>query len=230
VATNDVYLVTVSGKNPGGITQNTLAFIRTDNGEPVVADFLALAVDIKAIHLTFQASAYNYVGWKARQIRGTGVTWPTSNDCNPTGGRIEEGLFSSGTSGTDNGQLLPPQCAMVTTLKTGIAGRRHRGRFYAGGWSENAQDAGTWATTQLNSVTSGWTTFLTNYGVLAPLSGFKLGIWSYRTASGCEVDPISHKHTKVEPGKPAEAFTPVNAFTVRPTVYSQRKRVAGVGL
>jgi hypothetical protein len=162
-------------------------------------------------------------------VRAAGVVYPTGALCNPVGGRVLEGNFTGGTVGTDSGPGLPPQCAMVTTIKTDQIGRRRRGRFYAGGWTESVQTDGTWSSTVLTNVETTWQGFFTEHAVALPTDGFRLGIWSVRTATGCGPDPVTGEHKRLDAPSPDTAFTPAVSFVVRPTVYTQRRRVAGVG-
>jgi hypothetical protein len=230
MAIDDVYVLTLTQRVSAGTMQNSLAFIRTLAAEPTNANWQAVADAVKQIHRAPQSSSLTYVSWRARQVRGTDVTWPGGASCTPIGGRLFEGLITLDTIGSGLGDMLPPQCAMVTTLKTGLIGRRFRGRYYAGAWGEDTQTAGTFAATPLNTVTANWTSFVGIYGIPAPVAGFRLGVWSQRTASGCEPDPVTKRHTRVEPPNPAMAFAPIVETVTRPTVYTQRRRVSGVGM
>lgn len=230
MAIDDVYQMTVTYRTTAGIMQNTLAFIRTEATEPAQAGFQTLGEAIRQVHKQAQNIGVTYTGWKARQVRGANVTWPSGTDCSPVGGNYFEGLLTTAGAGGTSGDMLPPQCALVTTLKTATIGRTHRGRFYAGGFGEGDQSGGIWNVQLTDAITTAWGTFFTAYGSAAPTSGFKLGIWSYRTASGCTQSPTGSGHVRVESPNPAQAFTPVTSLLVRNTVYTQRRRVAGVGL
>jgi hypothetical protein len=231
MAIDDVYQVTVTSRLTGaGVAQNTFAFIRTTAAEPVNADFDSLAEAIKTIHRTLQNPVMNYSTWRARQVRGTGVTWPASGPCAPQGGKLYEGNVPSPLAGSGSGDALPPQCALVVTLKTALAGRRHRGRVYVTGWGEGDQVAGVWQSSILTTLATTWNTFMTAYAVVAPTSGFRLGIWSFRTASGCIPNPNASGHTRIDPPDAAQAFTAVSSYVLRNTVYTQRRRVSGVGV
>lgn len=230
MAIDDVYVVTVTASMASGVVQNSYAFNRTISAEPTITDFAALADDLKELNRVSQIAALTYRGWKARQLRGDAVTWPSDDKCNPVGGLYFEGLYTTNLPGLQTGEALPPQCAQVTTVTTGEIGRRKRGRSYMGGVGEDQQIGGQISTALITSRTTAWTTFMAEYGIAAPPSGFRFGVWSTRTASGCGVDEDNPTHGRIDPPHPELAFTPATGFAVRPTIYTQRRRVLGVGL
>ena len=229
MALDDVYVLTVSARITGGIVQNSLAFLRTSATEPVTADFAAVAVDVKDLIRTQQTNTMTYESWKARQVRGANVTWPSSGKCNPIGGHLFEGTFTTNLPGGSASDALPPQCALVVTLRTSEVGRRRRGRFYHGGMIEANQANGVWNSSVLTPLETAWAAFFTKYAVVAPVSNFRLGIWSFRTASGCVARPTGGGHDRIDPPDPAAAFEDCTSYTIRSTVFTQRRRVAGVG-
>lgn len=82
----------------------------------------------------------------------------------------------------------------------------------------------------MTTVTTAWNAFLTAYAVTVPASGYRLGVWSVREATGCEQDPATGKHVRVDPPDPASAFTPVISGITRQAVFTQRRRRVGVGM
>lgn len=230
MAIDDVYLLTTSATQAGTIRQNTLAFIATTADDPDGTEFLAIANAFKVIHQASQHTSVTYTTYKARQIRGSGVTWPdTGTACVPTGGLFFDGnLTGSLVGGTGGSDYLPPQCAMVTTLRSGQIGRSHRGRCYSYGFPEISTTGGQWNTDMLLVVEAGWTAFFTAYAVAVPTSGYRLGIWSTRIASGCRV-LANGDHERTGPAQPELAFTPATGHVTRQTIYTQRRRVSGVG-
>jgi len=230
MAIDDVYQLTVLSSVSAQVNMNTVAFKRTIEPAPVAADFLPLADALKNIHRANQNTGCSYVSWKARQVRGTEVTWPTGPNCTPLGGLWFEGTLTAPLAGGLSGDLLPQQCAMVTTLRTNTVGRRYRGRYYAGGWGEVSNFSGLWDTSHTSAVQTAWNAFFTTYVTNAATSGWQVGVWSYRIASGCAVLTPGGSHTRLEDANPDEAFTPVSAFVVRPQVFTQRRRVIGVGI
>ena len=230
MAIDDVYVVTISANEPQGVLQNSMAFVRTTATEPITADFVTLGSAMKEISRTVQNSAIAYSTVKARQFRGGTVTWPSGPDCTPTGGAIFEGSLTGTLTGGATGQeMLPPQCALVTTLRTAQVGRRRRGRWYTGGLSELNQNGGTWVSSILTTLDGAWLSFFNTYTPSVPASGFRLGIWSVRTASGCVPGPNGKGHVRVDAPNPAAAFEPCTTYVLRNTVYTQRRRVLGVG-
>jgi hypothetical protein len=230
VPIDDVYQVTLTSSVSNQVNMNTVAFRRTVATAIDATAFQTVADDLKELHRQNQSGGLAYVSWRARQVRGTAVTWPSGPDCTPVGGLWFEGTFTAPVAGVESGDLLPQQCAMVTTIRTGTIGRRYRGRFYAGGWSEVSQTNGVWITAHLSAIQTKWNTLFTKYVTDAATTGWQVGVWSYRIASGCAVVSPGGSHTRVESPNPGAAFTVASAFVTRPPVYTQRRRVVGVGI
>jgi len=230
MAVDDVYILTVSAQQLGNLRQNSLAFRATDVTTPTAATFQPIADAMKEAWRLSQHNSVTYTTWKARQVYGTGVTWPTTGTkCAPSGGVFFEGNLSGtlvGAGGTAG--ALAPQCAFVTTLRTGMIGRSRRGRHFAYGFASSAQVDGIWVSGIVTSMTTGWNSLFTAYAVAAPASGYRLGIWSNRIASGCIVMP-NGDHVRDGTGSPATAFTNVTQHVERTTVFTQRRRVTGMG-
>lgn len=230
MAIDDVYILTMGSSISAQVNMNNLAFRRTITGSIEAADFEPMANQFKDIHRAAQSSFLTYTSWKARQVRGSAVTWPPTGKCNPVGGLWFEGLYTAPLSGSATGDVLPQQCAMVTTLRTGTIGRRYRGRVYVGGWAESAQNAGLFDSAVLTPVNAAWDAYFTEWVTDAPTNGWELGVWSTRIASGCERDPATGEHEHVDPPNPGAAFTPLIDVISRQAVYTQRRRVIGVGV
>jgi len=229
MALDDVYKMTINAQAPGGFFQNTYAFRLKTATDPVQANFQTLADLIKEIYRPTQRSTMSYTSWRATQVRGGTVHYP-GGGCEREGGLFWEGTFTGTVQGGSSGDALPPQCAMVTTLNTGITGRRFRGRIYAFSQLELNQDDGVWIGTHITAVTTAWTTFMAAVGLTGTNPQFTLGIWSERQATGCVPNPNPPPtHLHVDAGDPATAFNPVTSFTVRSVVYNQRRRTRGVG-
>jgi len=230
MAIDDVYQLTINSTISGQVYMNTIALRRTIDTAVVGADFQPPADALKNIHRPSQSSFYSYTTWRARQVRGTAVTWPEGPDCTPIGGLWFEGVFTAPTSGVTSDHVLPQQCAMVTTLRTNTVGRRYRGRLYAAGFGEDSQNAGSFSAPIVAAIQAAWNAFFTTYVTDAATNGWELGIWSYRIASGCAVVSPGGGHVRVEDANPAAAFTRVSAPVTRSAVYTQRRRVVGVGI
>jgi hypothetical protein len=229
MALDDVYQVTMTAQATGGYYQNSIAVRVIEAAEPTAADFGALAADWLTIWRQEQHTSIFWRSWRARQVRGSNVVYPSGADCQPVGGNLFEGNITTGNQGGEATEMLPPQCALVITFKTNQIGRRARGRAYGFGWTEAQQGAGVWTTPFQTLIQGRLNTFMTKYAPATLPIRLSMGIWSYRTATGCEVDPATHKHVRRDAPNPAAAFTAVNSALLRPTVYTQRRRVAGVG-
>ena len=203
-------------------------------GEPgPLADPLPQAFVLTSIVITFGVSAFLmaliYRSWRLGQVYGAGVTWPPT-DCNPVGGTTLEAAYSGTVIGGNATSALPPQCAMVTTLYTDQIGRRKRGRNYLPGLHEGMQSDGSIDSSTMTTFATQWNTLQNKYFSAGTDPTFRMGVWSYRTASGCERQKTPpYDHVKVETGHPELAFTPITRYVNRSVIYSQRKRTIGVG-
>jgi hypothetical protein len=229
MALDDVYVLTGTAQGPAGFFQNSAAFSMIVAPDPTPAQALVLANDLKAIWLSRQNNSIVWRTWKLRQVRGDNVSWPTGTSCNPIGGRLVEGNYGTGSTGEEIGDALPPQCAMVVTFKTGQIGRRYRGRMYGFGFGEADQLAGIWTSAALTEMEANLATFMGKYAPGSAGNLFQFGIWSYRIASGCVPNKTTGKHERVDPPHPELAYTPVTTHVLRNIVYTQRRRVLGVG-
>lgn len=108
--------------------------------------------------------------------------------------------------GTAGGQGLPPTDSCVVTLRTGVAGRRNRGRSYLAPTGEGGQAGGVLDPAYISAVNA-------MFGDMLPLGGglefatWSLGVWS-------EV---------------ASAGRIVTSVTPQPVMATQRRRRLGVG-
>lgn len=229
MAVDDVYQLSVTAQGPAGFFQNTLAFSMIDSADPTPATAAVLAADYKEIARAQQSTSITYRSWRLRQVRGANVIWPTGTKCQPEGGLLIEGNFTTSAAGQQPLDALPSQIALVTTLKTGQIGRRKRGRVYAFGFTEDATSGGVFSTTFLAAMETAWGTFMGKYSPGSAGNHFQLGVWSFRTASGCEPNPTGKGHIRVDPPAPLLAYTPVTSHLLRNVPYTQRRRVAGVG-
>lgn len=97
-----------------------------------------------------------------------------------SGGAPEGGDVALTGAGTRSGDVLPYQTAAVITLKTGIPGRRYRGRMYIGPLTEGDQNNGILNTTALTNLNSYMGALMSSFG-----SGdqFRLAVWSKKNLS-----------------------------------------------
>jgi hypothetical protein len=197
--------------------------------DPVESDVITLANACKELFRTSQMAEVKYTNWTFSQLYGGSVV-PVQDECRRTPGLQLAGNFSGTTTGAiSSGEGLPPQCALVWTMLTGYAGRRRRGRSYVFGFSEAAQGNGLWTTTITNAAATALTTFVGLYGVSGTDPQFQVGVWSERTASGCVPNENGKGLRNIETPRPEVAFMRMTAYTVRPIVYTQRRRTLGVG-
>jgi hypothetical protein len=228
VAVGDVYRLTLQAVCLGQTYLNTWAFTMKSSPDPTNADVLTLANAFKEMARAQQANIVTYQTWTFRQLYGGSVV-PIQDECRRDGGLVLTGNVSGGTTGSVVSDMLPPQCAMVWTIGTGLAGRRRRGRSYIYGLGESAQANGTWATATMTSFTTALNTIYGLYGSAGTDPQFLLGVWSERTATGCELRGSPPALVNVETPHPELAFNMSTGYQLRQTVYSQRRRTIGVG-
>lgn len=229
MAQNDIFRMTLSATFQNSVYMNTLTLRQKSTSDPTAADRLALADAWMGVNKPNQSNGINWTAWTLVQLWGTGVT-PDSANCRRVGGLQYGGIFTPPTIGAiSTGDALPPQSAMVVTLVTGFTGRRKRGRIYLFGYMEADQAAGTWIGTTMTGVGSRLSGFFNTYAAGGTNAAFELGVWSERTATGCVPGPNGKGHTVVDVPHPELAYTPVTGFTLRSIVYTQRRRVAGMG-
>lgn len=122
------------------------------------------------------------------------------------------------TGGVSTGDTLPPQCALVVSLRTGLAGRSHRGRIYLGGYAEQYQASGQWLASIYTFVQSTLDTMVLELGDSGSSADYTWGVWS-RKLGGEDPGPYNL----------GAGFFPITDAIVRTTVHTQRRRVVGVG-
>lgn len=229
MAVGDVYKLDLQHTYVGQKLMNSLAFTMKTAADPSPALCLALANDWKDFARNSQVPSLTYTTWGMQQLRGGTASWPM-NLCRRDGGLRLEGAFTGTLTGSNAGDGMPPQAAIVTTLSTGFSGRRRRGRHYLGGFPETIQLEGTITPAVMTTYTTLWSGMLAEYGVGGTDPNFQLGVWSMREATGCEPSETPpFRLTMVEAPDPAAAFLPVTSVTPRNIVYSQRRRTIGVG-
>jgi hypothetical protein len=229
MAVGDVYKLTLVQQYLGMLVQNTHYFDRKTAGDPTVADAQVLADYFKDAFKAQQNAAISYYSWTLQQMRGGTVT-AIASECRRTGGILYQGIFTGTLVGSLAGESLPPQSAMVTTLNTGLAGKRRRGRMYLAGKGEAEQSGGTWLVGTTTAMAAVWSTVIAAYGTAGTEPNWRLGVWSERTATGCvPAETRPHTPTNVNPPDLANAYAPITSAQVKSIVYSQRRRTLGVG-
>jgi hypothetical protein len=229
MAVGDVYRLTVLATVLGSIQMNSVAVTMKSSPDPSVSDCASLANATANVWRSRQTSAVAWTNWTFHQLWGGGMT-TVQDECRRENAKIVIGNFTAGFVGTGgSGELLPPQCAAVVTLATGIAGRRRRGRLYGFGFGETDQSNGTWGSSFITALQANLVTWVALYGPTGTDPQFQTGVWSERRASGCWVDPVQKKLVNIETPHPEDAFTALTGTTLRSIVYTQRRRTLGVG-
>jgi len=121
---------------------------------------------------------------------------------------IDAGAAVAGTGSTD---LLPPQTALVITLRTAQAGKQFRGRVYLPGYCEASNAVG-----GNSSATSEGVAFVTAIQAALVASGLNLGVIHRPTAAPLPVT--------------AGFITPVTAIVCRDAVWDTQRRRAIPGI
>lgn len=179
-------------------------------------------------HVRFKTESATPAGAKAyidtnfyqlMKANGTGTSWGVGV-C--SGRRLSvpqltyEGTLSA--AGQTAGDMLPPQNALVVSLRTGIAGRARRGRLYLGGFLESKQLDGGWDQTMVNAYQQYFDDIVAAIGSGGSNADYEWGVWS-RTLGGDDPGPYDL----------AAGFRPITETVVRNVVYTQRRRTIGVG-
>lgn len=225
----DVYRISMQGIGQNSVYMNVLAIQQIGALDLGQADFQTFADGFKEAVRPVQNLANTWRSWRAVQLFGPNVDY-TVKPCHREGGFAFEGNLTGTLTGGETGsEILPPQSSLVITLGSGQVGRRHRGRIYLWGMGEAQQNAGIWTAACLTNLTTPFTTFFNKYKDTGTDPKIKLGIWSERTAFGCEFVGKPPVHTQIDPPNPDQAFTPTTGFTIRNVVYTQRRRALGVG-
>jgi hypothetical protein len=229
MAVGDVYRLTIEAIGLGHQFINTYAFTMKNSLDPTEAEAGNLATSMKEITRLAQHSTIQWRSWKLQQVFGGDVT-VVPDECRRDGGRILVGTFSTNINGgVSSGDMLPPQCAMVWTISTGLAGRRRRGRSYMYGFPETAQANGTWFPAHFTAMQTALNTIYGLYGSAGSDPAWLLGVWSERVATGCRVTGSPPRLANVETPHPELAFNMSTSYVLRPNVHTQRRRALGVG-
>jgi len=121
---------------------------------------------------------------------------------------IDTGAAVAGTGATD---LLPPQTALVVTLRTALSGPRFRGRVYLPGFCEG-----------VNSATG-------NAASTSEAGAFVTAIQNALITNGLNLGVI-HRPQPDAPVPSVGFITPVNAVVVRDQVWDTQRRRAIPGI
>lgn len=229
MAVDDGYKLDLFQLYAGQRVMNSLAFGRKAETPPTQAECLALATDW-ANHLApLQVAQLSHTGWRVSQLSGTGVTYPQGL-CRRVGGLVFEGAYTGTIVGALAGDGLPPQSAAVITLKTALAGRSRRGRFYMCGIVEGITADGTFGSGLISQWQTAWNAQLAQYSGSGTDPTWYMAVWSQTIATGCR-PAAQHPHAPAfsQAPSPGTALQAVTSLTPRAIVYTQRRRTIGVG-
>jgi hypothetical protein len=229
MAVDDIYRWAGTATMTNHTFMNTYAFRLKVATDPSEAAMATLAEDLKELIRPAQAPACSWYQWTLNQLWGNNMTILGST-CKRDGGKQFGGIFTGTlTGGQVTTETLPPQCAAVVTLQTGLIGRRKRGRVYFFGLCEPDQTGGIFSSTFMTPMTTRLNTFMNKYRQGGTSPDFTLGVWSERIASGCIPNPNGKGHIPQDSPHPEQAFQSVVGYTLRNIVYTQRRRTYGVG-
>lgn len=202
----DLRSVRVQYSGPGGIYENSFGFAAR---QAVAGDDLADLASAFRTALIKNTSGGLLYGLASL----VSVTTIRVEDVKP-GTVATQDSVAGAVAGSNAGDPLPAQCALVFTLATLVKGRSYRGRFYLPGVTEDEVTAGT-----LNgaSVTS-FTTIGTQLGAVFGPSG---------SNANWQLVVISRYLNGVKRATPVG--TAVTTIVLDPVIRTQRRRVFGVG-
>jgi hypothetical protein len=232
VATNDVYELAIRQRFRSQVIVNTYHLAANGGFTPTQAQAQTLADAHKELWRSAQHNTLSYETWTLRQVWGAGVTYNTSRPIR-TGGRVYEGNHSGTLTGNwSTGTPLPPANALVVQLRTGLSGRRNRGRLYIAGLRiEDVGSAGEVLAGTKSALDAALATHLAAYGNGGTNVDWDWVVFSFRYASGWKPGP-THPHPLTYYG-PISTQNEANYITsaVCGTAWRvQRRREVGVGI
>lgn len=120
-------------------------------------------------------------------------------------------------TGTDASNAMPPQVALVASLRTGIAGRSYRGRLYLAGLCE-ANNEGIPVAAAVSAIQTYFDDLVASIGSGGASSDYEWGVWSKKLG-----------FTAPSTYNLAAGWHPVTSVVVRSIWNTQRRRATGVG-
>lgn len=137
-------------------------------------------------------------------------------DTSPTGVESLRRAFAQPAPGTQAGELLPGQDAILISLGTGQKGRRKHGRFFFPGVLEANQNAGVLSGAQLTAAQALANGLLNAYGPSGSNTAYRLVIYS-PPSPPYKPKPAPPQHTDT-------IITPVTTTATSIRIKSQRRR------
>lgn len=118
--------------------------------------------------------------------------------------------------GAQEGDAMPAANAVVVALKTGLGGRRNRGRKYIAGYRASDTENSRLIDTARTDTQADWDTINTFFQQGNALSNLTWGVL-HRRAAGAPV-PLT-----------ADSYVPITSVIVRPVIGTMRSRLPGHG-
>jgi hypothetical protein len=143
------------------------------------------------------------------------------SDTNPLGAESVAINLPQPNPGHAVGDSLPPQNAVVVSLRSGTKGGRRRGRFYFPGITEQSQANGVFAGLQLASVQELADGILGRYGPSGTNAEYRLVVYS--------PEILTFPEPKPKKPRPGRIISQVTNVLVDTTVRTQRRRGIGIG-
>ena len=207
--TNDVYRVRMRGTHLGSRIEFG-AHIQFKSGSADAADLVGSW--IATIMPLVTAATSVETNW----------TSVMASDVNPLGAASVEVGLTQPNPGAIAGDCLPPQNAIVVSLRSEFKGGRRRGRFFVPGIAESGAAAGRLSGAQLTAIQALAQGIMNAYGPAGTeAANYQLVVYS-------PIDTTPPPPRKFKP-KADEVITPVSTFVVDPVIHSQRRRAIGVG-
>jgi hypothetical protein len=209
MATNDTIQLAVKGVVGGQEHVHTLHFRIWDPTkfeQDLIDHYQANArTEYRALFRTVDTPCQVYT---ARQVCGSVPLRAPAEEA-------ETAPLSLGT-GTGSSEVLPQYTAAVVSVRTALAGKSNRGRFFIGGMLEEHQTAGVMGAGYKAILQAYATKLLTTYTGTTPAGGFSLVVHSRTLAAVPGTDCTDSSH-------------PVTAMIVRDTLGTMRSRKIGHG-
>lgn len=174
---------------------------------------------VQLVDLTNQFKNTVYLNIKALMVQEVHFRSIVGVTINPHNGPMTELIIESGT-GDQPDEGLPSYCAAVLSLRTGLGGRRRRGRLYFAGISEGFSDHSKLTASGLTGLQGIGIELLTRFGVSNTTRSWTYGVWSRLNAL---VDG-SASAPNVD-----NAFTPITQCLGRIILGTQKHRQIGHG-
>lgn len=148
----------------GGRWTNTMHYRRIDLADPTAGQIDALAEDVRIMYTTAVLSLCN---------PSTNLDYQAYTPLDGTSGAVNYGGNLPGTSSTPTS--LPPECALVMTLRTAARGRRARGRIFLPAFSQFGSSEGVIDGSYLTSLLIA----INNFRAAINSEGWEWGVASY---------------------------------------------------